>query len=348
MSNVIRVPKFVTTKRVLVGSPDLQDGVSWWRSWRPWCEVAETVPNVDLLQGDMMRGSVQWAEVEYASMVCFNRPFQDHHMTVIGAALEHGKPAIVDFDDLVWDIPKGNKASTMYGKREIGIATEACTRSSEITVSTPYLASYIQDKVAPDTPITCIPNSIPDWYQWNELPSEKVVLWRGGLSHIADIASVANDFQMVAAEHPDWKFMFIGCDPWPVTQRLDPKRYSVLGTVPLPVLHRLVRQRSFGVMIVPLEDCDFNRAKSNIAWMEGTLSGSRVVAPDFLPEFCKPGVVGYGQARSFADALRQAMDEPAAEHVKASRDYIDANLRAGHSTQQRIDLLCRWTGVTEA
>jgi hypothetical protein len=45
-------------------------------------------------------------------------------------------------------------------------------------------------------------------------------------------------------------------------------------------------------MFVPLVDNEFNRAKSNIAWLEGTWAGAKTIASD-LPEFNKPGVTVY-------------------------------------------------------
>ncbi len=68
------------------------------------------------------------------------------------------------------------------------------------------------------------------------------------------------------------------------------------------MIHRLQP----AIMIVPLVDNDFNRAKSNIAWLEGCFAGAAVIAPDF-PEFQRPGVLNYSSPEQFGDVLGNAM-----------------------------------------
>jgi len=50
------------------------------------------------------------------------------------------------------------------------------------------------------------------------------------------------------------------------------------------------------MFIYTLSDTPFNRAKSNISWIEATYAGSSVIAPEFLPEFANmPGVITYNE-----------------------------------------------------
>jgi hypothetical protein len=338
----LTMPRFQSTRRVLVASPDPEDGISWWRAWGPWCHVAEACPNVDLMAASLSRGGMPpWSKIEYSSIVISDRPYSTASSPVVPNALAHGRPCIVDIDDLVWEIPKGNKARTMLSGQDMEACTESCKGASEVTVTTPFLKEYIEDRIAPDATVTVVPNVLPDWYEWSTAPREKVILWRGGLSHISDIDLVAEDIARVSNDHPDYTFLFVGNDPWPVTRLLPPERYTSVGVLPLPIFHRMLRGRGFSVMMIPLEDCAFNHAKSNISWMEGTLSGARVVGPDF-EQFRRPGVVTYKDG-GFGEALRQAIEEDSAAPVQASRDFIDANLRGRHAIMQRVDMLKRWT-----
>src|ERR1035437_9869971 len=59
-------------------------------------------------------------------------------------------------------------------------------------------------------------------------------------------------------------------------------------------------------MIVPLVDSEFNRAKSNIAWLEGTYAGAAVVARS-LPEFGVPGCIHYEDPKEFSNVVRDAL-----------------------------------------
>ncbi len=59
------------------------------------------------------------------------------------------------------------------------------------------------------------------------------------------------------------------------------------------------------IMIVPLEDNKFNRGKSNIAWIEGTVAGASIITND-LPEFqmglclrCEPSSLFSNKAFNF-------------------------------------------------
>jgi hypothetical protein len=50
------------------------------------------------------------------------------------------------------------------------------------------------------------------------------------------------------------------------------------------------------IFIYTLKDTQFNRAKSNISWIEATYAGAAVIAPSFLPEFANmPGVIAYNE-----------------------------------------------------
>lgn len=328
---------------VLVASPDTEDGVSWWRAWGPWAAMHD----VRLSKLNFMADDPKWSTIEAVDVVAFNRPFKEElHGSVILSALEIGKPVFVDFDDLLWEIPQYNRASAHYSDKERNCSSRCVKAASEVTVSTPYLAQWMKDKLGREPLV--IPNAFPDWYTWNVKPREKRILWRGNDAHHPDIDSVADEILAVAKDYPEWKWTFVGSFPWPVALKMDPAQFKIIPTISLPSFHRVLRTRQFGVMIVPLLDSPFNRAKSNIAWMEGTLSGARVVAPDF-EEFRVPGVLNYEKFYStlrpgnFYTALRQAIEEDPTEAVAASRAHIDTNLRLSLVNNKRLALLEKWS-----
>ncbi|MGL4559431.1 MAG: hypothetical protein ACRCV5_18185, partial [Afipia sp.] len=78
-------------------------------------------------------------------------------------------------------------------------------------------------------------------------------------------------------------------------------------------------------LFVPLEDNPFNRSKSNCALIEGAgLAGAVVVAPMALPEFNRPGVIRYKDAKHLETIFSAIKDGKydKAERVEASRDAL--------------------------
>jgi hypothetical protein len=95
------------------------------------------------------------------------------------------------------------------------------------------------------------------------------------------------------------------------------------------------------IAFVALRDNEFNRAKSNIAWIEAAYAGAAVVAPN-LPEFEQPGVrlVDPGGLPAL-DALRQLVDQPklVRDLNWAARDFIRSSLRLTGVNQLRAQIV---------
>jgi hypothetical protein len=79
--------------------------------------------------------------------------------------------------------------------------------------------------------------------------------------------------------------MFVGDDPW--FTRFIPKSRRIVIKQPLDIYEymQLIVQTHPALMIVPLVDSNFNRCKSDCAWLEGTFAGATVLAPEFQAEF---------------------------------------------------------------
>jgi len=102
------------------------------------------------------------------------------------------------------------------------------------------------------------------------------------------------------------------------------------------------------VSVVPLEDTAFNRAKSNLAWIEATCAGALTLAP-MWPDWLKPGVFTYdglkGGLKPFDSALRVILskfeDAEFQARVQASRDYIRENLLLDTVNARRWEIVNR-------
>ncbi len=320
-------------RTLLVASPEMNDSIGWWRGWGPLTAMRLDIEKLQLSRFDFSSSLNEklheaWPLIEDSSAVFMSRPWQRPHLDFLTFAKLCGRPTWVDFDDCIWEIPWYNPAGDFYGPAQLGYARDAICRADVVTVSTPYLAQYIADRVAPDANIQLVPNALPDWYTWNKLERKKLIVYRGGRTHVEDLASVAEDILAVAKDNPDWHFVFCGyrSNHGRVTARMDPKQYTEFGMRPMPEFHSWLRTSGASIMIVPLTDCPFNRAKSNISWMEGTMAGAAVLAPDFEEFRMAPGCVTYRSGK-FREELLGLMDGGRELAVGVSEDWINQNRR---------------------
>lgn len=327
-------------RTLTLASPDIQDGVAWWRMVAPWNALRESIPGLGIMTLDLRTQPPQWTPIGFSRALIINRPYLPPHVSMVDTASASGVPSIVDFDDCLWDIPRWNQAHHQYGKPERESAQIAATRAYALTVSTPRLGRYIKTRIAPDADVRVVPNALPDWYTWaNTLARRKLLIWRGGHSHIGDMIDHREEIAEVLRARPDWHLLTVGEDPWWLHEILPEGQSTHVPRQPLPVFHRWLRNSAAAVMMVPLRDCELNRCKSNISWMEGTLAGAAVLAPEWSEEFDRPGVVRY---TDFGRDLAALLDMPQGERdalVAQSRAWIDDCGRHRHANVQRLMLL---------
>lgn len=314
--------------------PDANDSTAWWRVHQPFFQFERDDPLFHAVKFDFLRSqALEPHNLERAHFVMVQRAFMAAHAEVLSIARTCLRPTWVDYDDNIWCVPRVNPAVEYYTEQAQAIARIACQNASAVTVSTEYLANYIQDRVAPDSQIDVVSNALPDNYTWNTYERDRIVLYRGGKTHVADLMGVTPDLEEVMREYPDWTFVFCGGDPWFVNL---PPNARVIPMRAIPDFHRWLYSCKASIMIVPLEDCPFNRSKSNISWLEGTYAGAAVLAPDF-EVFREPGCANYTDG-DFGDRLRDMIDcqeDARAGMVAESRRTIDAKYRMTNSNRIR-------------
>lgn len=318
--------------RLLVVSPEIEDAISWWRAWGPFCAM----DGLELTSHSVQReGPPPWSKIERCDAMFINRPNNPVYGPLIGKAILSGIPTWLDLDDHYWDVPNYSPSFSVFqspGMR--GAIYESIVNSREISVSTPVIRDYILENLAPDASITVVPNALPDWYTWNKFERKKTILFRGSPYRVGDLYNVADDLPRIEAEFPEWEFIFCGEQPWMVPFKKPPMWQPHKD---LPEFHAWLRTSCVSIVVQPLTDIPFNRAKSNIAWLEASFAGAVCLAPDF-EEFQHEGCVRYGPGEFYEKLRWLIADADRAELVRQSRETIDAKFRLSTVNKLRSTL----------
>lgn len=317
-------------------------------------------------------GLVNWASLKNCDAVFVQRPAKKDHVRIVDMAKANKKKVWIDYDDWLYGVPFSNKTHRIYNDPNTqNYMSEMIAKADVVSVSTPYLGRLVQSilariaKGAQSVPglildpekVVVVPNAydldlMSDLSDASKQPHQnKLVAWRGSGTHDKDLLGVTENLVRVIEKHLDWTYNFIGEPFWLSIERLEKipgiRETNIQLTETIDPIDYLgfLKTVAPALMIVPLEDGDFNRSKSNIAWLEATHAGAVTLAPDF-DEWRKPGVITYKNAEDFErkldDFLRGEYDAERAWRL--SRDYILENLTLDRVNGTREEIVRRLTG----
>jgi hypothetical protein len=246
-----------------------------------------------------------------------------------------GKPVWVDYDDYLHGVPLSNPAYKDFSGSEIsGNISQILKAATVITVSTPELkkAFCLGDNCR------IVRNALDEsmMVRRSEGPQKRIVSWRGTDTHVEDLLTVKDEIN-ASVEINTHEFVFFGYSPWFVPKALNVKH---IGGVDVPSFFYLLNIARPQVHYVPLSDSQFNRSKSNIAWLEASYYGAAVLAPDF-PEWKRNGVTVYQSASDFGEKLRGLMADPdkCAKLNEMSMKTIRAEYMLEDAVTKRFEIL---------
>ena len=281
-------------KRVLLASNYAHNDVSsLLRSHGPFSlmrdEVEVVVPfkedGKDYLESRWWTNFRNWLHVD----CCFlHRPFGFYGQQIIESAKTHGVPLWVDHDDDLLSIPETNPC---YGivklDKENPSIEMSYVEADIITCQSTLMHTELRMKYdrgdAIHIPITLDDRLVRFKRIFNV---NKKVMWRGSPTHANDLLHYRVELQKLFDKHQDIDFCFFGMDP---RELGFVGNFIVYKEFPMFRYYDLITCLNSMIHIVPLEPSKFNRVKSHLSWLDGTLSGSITVAPDF-PEFKRPGI----------------------------------------------------------
>lgn len=247
-----------------------------------------------------------------------------------------GKRLITETDDWLFDVPSYNIASNPYkpGSEKEKIAFEQLSLSDAIITSTHFLKENLL-KIFPDKPIHVIPNSI-DFNLWKKTPSDNAIPKKEGVvrisysgagNHSGDLEIVKPVLLALLDEFENLEVIMGG--QFECFKDVKHPRFIVPGRwVNIIEYPSMIKGWNADIGIAPLRDNNFNRAKSNLRWLEHSALKMPTVASKVRPfsESIKEGS-GYlaaSQAEWYSKlkdlildpALRKAIGENAYNDVK--------------------------------
>lgn len=220
---------------------------------------------------------------------------------LIGSCQATETPLVVDIDDNFLEVLNTQPAFDLgYDKGGDARATAGAfvSRADALFCSTQPLAKYFQQWIqtnwGEDKPAYILPNCAEPstWYKAKQ--GGDVIGWQGSITHNQDLKAIVPDLVKIAEKYPKVEFEFLGgfnSDSAVEVFKEAPdwffKRLRfVSGTLGFEGFPELMGERNWLLGICPLVDCEFNRSKSHIKWLEYSLIGFPTVASRVYP-YCE-------------------------------------------------------------
>jgi hypothetical protein len=217
-------------------------------------------------------------------------------------AAQHSYKVIYEVDDIIFkdDIPDFNRCKVAFENETIlKSAIEMIKLSDEMSVTCQYMKDYYMDKTG-NKNITVIPNYAPRQWADRFYDPKKImenytknkkrprVGYCGSGTHI-DVTNKTNqhdDFKHVVdfiiKTRKEFQWVMMGCFPLPLKPFIDSGDIEFANWAPLPDYPRAMNNLNLNATFAPLVDCHFNRAKSEIKFLEAAYQGIPGVYQDII------------------------------------------------------------------
>lgn len=343
--------------KVTAHIPNRHDATNFYRGTGPLGALSKKnyLPNVDFIP--TLQSEYTYALAQLTDIGFFQRPSTSQELEAIRLMKRCGIPVIVDYDDLLFDVPTDNPAHRIYMNKNtqetiIAIMKEA----TAITVSTKELKRCIQiPKASLNDKVFVVPNALDDLHlafgRRMAPPKEqnRTVLWRGSPTHERDVLEYAPEIGGIAEKHSDISFTFVGWNPWFLTERMRKKQAICSGALSVGEFMDFLYLTAPTWGMVPLHKSRFNLCKSNIGWIETTWAGGICLCPDW-EEWRVPGAITYRNQTDFEkglEAMIQMKPGDIKELNEMSWKHIKENLLLSQTTKIRAQVFGAALGLNE-
>jgi hypothetical protein len=276
-------------------------------------------------------------------VVYLHRPHTALDFHIIERSKLLGVPLWIDLDDDLEYITADNPSYSLFANSQAKECIAHAIREADIlTVGGECHAERLRREYKRD--VILRPTALDDRLLPLKKPFKfsKKIAWRGSESHRTDLLYYQDELSEVLKKITYESLTFFGLNPywldwdaipyqW-VDKTQDPFQFYVAFTAHNACFH-----------LTPMIDTEFNRVKSNLCWSDATLAGSIVFAPDYLPEYQRPGVYHYKEGSTrFKDALLDCFESYEFELEQMHNDswnWITDNILMSKINKKRIEVL---------
>lgn len=251
---------------ILIIESPVENAVTWWRFLRPLGEMQRQFPgrfNIRMVK----RREIMADDLFFTDIFILSRASDSEALLLAKRIKDLGRSKIIyDLDDAITNLP-AHHSQKAYHDNRIGIAREIFALTDWFWVTTEQL-QYETDSMGRSE---IIPNAIfPEDLPKEPAPDRGVWMWRGRDLQKEDVyLTGAYGYEEMKAHIK--KMVFWGClpslDHTGIEISLREYEDDLVG------YFKYLKTRPFNGIWKPLVPNQFNKAKSNIAWIEATMSG---------------------------------------------------------------------------
>ena len=278
-------------------------GCGWWRMIAP--ELLMSINNKAVINGltTMVLDPRFYAGLKSVRLQRQATPAQLQFLKFLKqGSLEQGFRIIYEIDDIIVkdDIPDYNRCKEAFEHEDIlKSCMEMMSLSDEISVTCQYMKDYYIDKTG-NKNITVIPNypakmwmdnhydpkTIQRNYQQNRRKPRIAYVGSGTHVDVMNKTNQKDDFahvvQDIISSRNDIQWVFVGCFPLACKPYIDRGEMEFIPWFPLADLWQAYSTTNIQAVIAPLQDNVFNKAKSNIKYLEAATAGIPAICQDLI------------------------------------------------------------------
>ncbi len=313
-------------------APMRADSASYYRGIGPFSHLRRMHSDeLNIVDGNDLQ-EITWATLAKFDIIFIFRPQLSIHHKIATMANDLGIPLWVDIDDDMLNVPLEHPRYEFFQDATFKETHIAILDAAEIiTVTVRKLADIYGKRY--ENKVNIIPNAIDEKMlrPLDKLPKldpkQKVITWRGSDTHNMNLLEFSDEISNAIGNTRDIIWEFFGWNPYYITADVkDKKKLLIRQDVDVMEYFADIQFKRRMAFHVPLADNIFNRCRSNIAWLEATISGSVCVAP-MWEQWMKPGVINYVDNVGYYSALDQIYKNQikAEAHLEESIKHIKSN-----------------------
>jgi hypothetical protein len=311
--------------------PDTAHSVcSFWRALGVYQEL-ERQNKIKLTVGDWNN---TWTSLRKFDVAIFQRPMTTAAAKQVFYCKDMRLRCILDFDDLNY-IPKNHPVYEAYVEMyDEATFTKMMMLADIVQVSTEYLKNHY---LKYNQNVIVVLNAINDyWLNIRKFKTSKQVILRLGSHHEEDVYAFKNEISYVMNNNLEWRLVTLGSDP--IFLRNEIKNYRFVADFEIHDYFAYIMNSTTSVIIAPLIDNEFNRAKSNISWQEATVAGGCAMTPVFMPD---TESMRYSNKEDFAEGLNMLLinETKRKELYEKSVELIKEKFLLSKVNKNRIEII---------